>query len=449
MQGVGPTDGTSADRSDVYAARRRRGLRGSTSANDDPRRRGGDDDPKSDDDDDAAWLGLEHTSEETRALYNPEARRVCLRAAVAEVAFGVLLLVSFWAAYGWSIVVAGTSIVLGTVGYSHYQTPDSVASNTCCCRPVSFIHQQTYMHLLLGAMSLASVASSIVAAVLASSTTMRVFAVIAAVASIGTGISALASHVFSADLVAFCVSAQADLENAHVIMVQPGGGGHHGQHAVQGHAVGHDGGAFATAGHAGMQGYPNERPPYDAHQHRHQQPTGPGPAFAPAPAHSPTTGAGGYGANPYAPQLQGHPQQQHHQPWHGAGGAGNPRPVNGAVSWQAQPPPNNASPYATGPHGYPPQPSPREVASPTGPTAMVAPAGTAIAPVQPAGLPPGAFVVFPVNAASRANGNSGGDTDAAVAVPVAAAEEAGAEEVGSDDDGTVASPQQVIVEEAQ
>jgi hypothetical protein len=393
MQGVAPGDGQ-PDRSLDYAAaagRRRSRLQEAAASASEPKP----EDEEAFDDD--AWIGLEHTSEETRALYSPQARRVCLRAAVAEVCFGVLLLVSFWAAYGWSVVVAGLSIVLGTVGYSHYQTPDSIASNACCCQPVSFIHQQTYMHLILAAMSLASVASSIVAAVLASSAAVRAFAIIAGAASLGTGLSGLASHVFSADLVRFCVAAQADAENAHVIVVQP----RHGGSDDDGRQ--HPGGAFASAGHAGMQ----QPGPYtQQQQHQQQQPMYQqqhgGHAFMQPPQP---------GFNPYAPSQQ--------LAWH--------QPQQG--------------PYASGPHGYP-------VAA-----ARPAPAGAMVA--QPSGLPPGAFVVYPVghgdynNTHGDVGGHAATGQDAALAVPTAAAEDtepAAAAIADDDEDDGVVSVDAVDVE---
>jgi hypothetical protein len=159
-------------------------------------------------------------SEDVLALYDANARRMCLRCSVLEIVFGTALLLSFWAAYGWSIVVASLSVILGIIGYSRYQTRDSVASQECCCQPVSFIHQQTYVHAALAVISFASIVSSIISAVFMDFTTGRVFAIIAAVASCGIFASAAALHVFAAALVPFCVAAQAARDTQHVIMVR-------------------------------------------------------------------------------------------------------------------------------------------------------------------------------------------------------------------------------------
>lgn len=114
-------------------------------------------------------------------------RQKLIWVALAEIAFLLVIVVSFWAAYVWPIVIVilGSTNTIATL--IHFRASYDAKYNQCCCPPSSASQSLLIFSAVVLAFSIVASGTSIIASIFNSSTS-RVFSIICVCGLSGLGI---------------------------------------------------------------------------------------------------------------------------------------------------------------------------------------------------------------------------------------------------------------------
>jgi hypothetical protein len=98
--------------------------------------------------------------------------------------FSVLLLASFWAAYGWAIILAINCFLCGLTAWYHLASLASVKGERCCCAPVTAMTYIVWMDVAACILGPISCVTSVLGIIFFTETIIRIFAGISLFASL-------------------------------------------------------------------------------------------------------------------------------------------------------------------------------------------------------------------------------------------------------------------------
>jgi hypothetical protein len=120
----------------------------------------------------AAVMQVLHDEELDMALRNARAN------SIAGIISGFLIAGTFWAAYGWPLILGVTAITCGCVGFSHVRDNYQFRYSDCCCMTLAAMTNLANASIAMCGMAVLATITSFVAAGLASSTSSQIAAVI-------------------------------------------------------------------------------------------------------------------------------------------------------------------------------------------------------------------------------------------------------------------------------
>lgn len=163
---------------------------------------------------------LPNEGPELARLYDGYARSACFVCSVIEIICGSVMIVTFWAAYGWTFVHAVVALTMGSLGCGHYASRQALGYNTWCCHPLPFISNQHYIQICLAVFTAIAAAVSIIAAVYSPSSIFTIMAAFNIIACLVLFVTSIVFAVFNSRLEAYANGLQVVIwGNAPVVHV--------------------------------------------------------------------------------------------------------------------------------------------------------------------------------------------------------------------------------------